>query len=126
VILPPPALSRKGEATEMYQLERMQDEFQEHHTGKISGLRTWEGGKRPRDAAAHWITTKKLQIQQLHRFPNGMIKSAGVSHWDVIVLYREMLTGITAAVGAKNRFLKSMHRLRYLGSGFGLLTATDF
>ena len=41
---------------------------------------------------------QKLQIQQLHRFPNGMIKVRGVLHWDVLGMYREMLTGITAAV----------------------------
>jgi rhamnulokinase len=39
-----------------------------------------------------------LQIKQLHRFPNGMINVRGILHWDVLGMYREMLTGITAAV----------------------------
>ena len=41
---------------------------------------------------------QKLRIQQLHRFPNGMINVRGVLHWDVLAMYREMLTGITAAM----------------------------
>jgi rhamnulokinase len=41
---------------------------------------------------------QKLRIQQLHRFPNGMINVRGVLHWDVLGIYREMLTGITAAM----------------------------
>ena len=40
----------------------------------------------------------QLQIKQLHRFPTGMINVLGRLHWDVLGMYREMLTGITAAV----------------------------
>jgi rhamnulokinase len=40
----------------------------------------------------------QLLITQLHRSPNGMINVRGVLHWDVLGMYREMLTGITAAV----------------------------
>jgi len=39
-----------------------------------------------------------LQIKQLHRFPTGMINVRGRLHWDILGMYREMLTGITAAV----------------------------
>ena len=39
-----------------------------------------------------------LQIKQLHRFPTGMINVRGRLHWDILGMYREMLTGITDAV----------------------------
>ena len=40
----------------------------------------------------------KLQIKQLHRSSNGMINIRGRLYWDVLGMYREMLTGINAAV----------------------------
>jgi sugar (pentulose or hexulose) kinase len=39
----------------------------------------------------------KLQIKQLHRSPNGMINVRGTLHWDIIGIYREMLTGLNIA-----------------------------
>ena len=33
----------------------------------------------------------RLQISQLHRFPNGMINILGNLHWDVLRLYKEIL-----------------------------------
>ena len=36
----------------------------------------------------------RLQISQLHRFPNGMINVLGNLHWDVLGLYKEMLEGM--------------------------------
>lgn len=35
-----------------------------------------------------------LQIEQLHRFHNGMIDVMGSLHWDTLGLYREMLEGM--------------------------------
>ncbi len=68
---------------------------------------------------------KKLQIQQLHRFPNGMINVRGVLHWDVIGMYREMLTGITAAVRKKQE--KSTASASTPGAWISAFsTATDF
>jgi len=39
----------------------------------------------------------KLQINQLHRSSNGMINIRGSLHWDILGMYREMLTGLNAA-----------------------------
>ena len=39
----------------------------------------------------------KLQINQLHRSSNGMISVRGNLHWDILGMYREMLTGLSAA-----------------------------
>ena len=39
----------------------------------------------------------KLQINQLHRSSNGMISVRGNLHWDILGMYREMLTGLNAA-----------------------------
>ena len=40
----------------------------------------------------------KLQIKLLHRSPNGMINVRGNLHWDILSIYREMLTGIRTCV----------------------------
>lgn len=39
----------------------------------------------------------KLQIKQLHRSLNSMINIRGTLHWDILGMYREMLTGLSAA-----------------------------
>jgi rhamnulokinase len=39
---------------------------------------------------------KKLQIKTLHRSPNGMMNIRGRLQWDVLGMYREILTGMTA------------------------------
>ena len=40
----------------------------------------------------------KLQIKLLYRSPNGMINVRGNLHWDILSIYREMLTGIRTCV----------------------------
>ena len=60
---------------------------------------------------------KKLQIKQLHRFPNGMINVRGNLHWDILGMYREMLTGISAAAAQNAGKIDSIG-IRYLGRGF--------
>ncbi len=42
--------------------------------------------------------SKKLQIKLLHRSSNAMINVRGSLHWDILGMYREMLTGISACV----------------------------
>ena len=42
--------------------------------------------------------SKKLQIKLLHRSSNAMINVRGNLHWDILGMYREMLTGISACV----------------------------
>jgi len=66
---------------------------------------------------------QKLRIQQLHRFPNGMINVRGVLHWDVIGMYREMLTGITAAVAQNTGKIDSIGFDTW-GVDFGLFDLT--
>jgi len=39
----------------------------------------------------------KLQIKQLHRSPNRMINVRDTLHWDILGIYREMLTGLNIA-----------------------------
>ncbi len=68
---------------------------------------------------------KKLQLQQLHRFPNGMINIRGVLHWDVIGMYREMLTGITATVAQNTGKIDSIGFDTW-GVDFGLFDGNGF
>jgi rhamnulokinase len=44
------------------------------------------------------LDDNKLQIKLLHRSPNGMINVRGNLHWDILSIYREMLTGIRTCV----------------------------
>ena len=41
----------------------------------------------------------RLKIEQLHRFPNGMINVMGNLHWDILGLYREMLEAMRICAG---------------------------
>lgn len=41
----------------------------------------------------------RLQISELHRFPNGMINVLGNLHWDVLGQYQELLEGMRISAG---------------------------
>jgi rhamnulokinase len=38
----------------------------------------------------------RLTLQEIHRFPHGMIDTLGSLHWDILGLYREMLHSLVA------------------------------
>ena len=38
-----------------------------------------------------------LELEEVHRFPNGIVDVNGSLHWDVLGIYREMLAGLRAA-----------------------------
>ena len=45
------------------------------------------------------IRNKRLEMKEIHRFPNRQIKLGGHVHWDFLALFEEMKTGIRKAVG---------------------------
>ncbi len=40
------------------------------------------------------ITRRRVEINELHRFPNGAVRAGGSLFWDVLGIYRETLAGI--------------------------------
>jgi rhamnulokinase len=40
------------------------------------------------------VTPRTLQLEEVHRFPNGPIDLAGSLHWDLVGLYGEVLAGM--------------------------------
>jgi rhamnulokinase len=43
----------------------------------------------------------RLQLEVVHRFPNGPVRTLDTLHWDVLRLWAEMLVGLRKAVGSK-------------------------
>jgi rhamnulokinase len=41
-------------------------------------------------------TDLRVELNEMHRFPNGAVRVGGSLHWDVVGIYREMLEGIRA------------------------------
>ena len=102
------------------------------HKAYLQERRTWENiwpliwePKSGRAMLGTLDENKKLQLQQLHRFPNGMINVRGVLHWDVIGMYREMLNGITAAVARNTGKIDSIGFDTW-GVDFGLFDGNGF
>src|SRR3569833_1578041 len=44
----------------------------------------------------------ELSLHEVHRFPNEPVRVAWTLHWDVLGLYREVLTGLRGADGAES------------------------
>ncbi len=42
---------------------------------------------------------RRMQLDEIHRFENGAVPAAGGLFWDVLGLWRELLTGLRAAAG---------------------------
>lgn len=42
---------------------------------------------------------QRLQLEVIHRFPNGAVRTLDTIHWDVLRLYQEMLTGLRKCAG---------------------------
>ncbi|WP_436702186.1 rhamnulokinase [Nocardioides sp. BYT-33-1] len=40
------------------------------------------------------ITTERVEINEMHRFPNGAVRARGALFWDVLGIHRETLSGI--------------------------------
>ena len=44
------------------------------------------------------LTDHRMQVQELHRFPNDPVSVRGRLHWDVLRLYHEIKAGLTKAL----------------------------
>src|SRR5438094_6841481 len=42
---------------------------------------------------------QRLQLEVVHRFPNGPVRTLDALHWDVLRLYGEMLQALRACAG---------------------------
>jgi rhamnulokinase len=42
------------------------------------------------------VSTRSLELREVHRFPNGPVELNGSLHWDVVGLFQHVLTGLEA------------------------------
>jgi len=42
------------------------------------------------------VSTSQLQLEEMHRFPNGAVSAGGALFWDILGIHREVLAGIRA------------------------------
>lgn len=54
------------------------------------------GAESGRVMAGLW-NGKQMQLEEVHRFPNGAVSIAGTFRWDILRLWQEIQNGITAA-----------------------------
>ena len=47
--------------------------------------------------ALGWLEAGTLEVEILHRFPNGAVPIRGALHWDIVGLWREILHGLRLA-----------------------------
>lgn len=40
------------------------------------------------------VTSRQVEVEQLHRFPNGAVRTRGSLHWDALGIHRETLAGV--------------------------------
>ncbi|MBI4581558.1 MAG: rhamnulokinase [Planctomycetes bacterium] len=69
------------------------------------------------------ITDSKLELNELHRFPNGPVRTGDELHWDVLRLWTEMKAGVAIA-GRQAGGLKGVG-IDTWGVDFGLLGRGD-
>jgi len=67
---------------------------------------------------------KHLQIEEVHRFPNGGVRLGESLHWDVLGLWSEIKAGLSKAAAQSGGDLRSIG-LDTWGVDFGLLDAND-
>lgn len=63
----------------------------------------------------------RLELQEVHRFPNGGVRAGGTLHWDILRLYADVLAGLHAA--ARDHDLAAFG-IDSWAVDFGLLDAT--
>ncbi len=66
----------------------------------------------------------RLELQEIHRFPNGPVRVGDSLHWDVLRLWEEMKKGLALAVQACGDSLISLG-VDAWGVDFGLLDRSD-
>lgn len=54
------------------------------------------------------LKDQKIELNEVHRFPNKIISIFDSLHWDILYLYEEMLNGITKAVIDGNDDIESI------------------
>ena len=57
----------------------------------------------------------KIVLEELHRFPNGPVKTAGALHWNIDGLFNELKTGLKKAAAQKSAHRQHQHR--FVGRG---------
>src|SRR5689334_2222496 len=69
------------------------------------------------------VSDQKLELRELHRFPNGPIHTLDELHWDVLRLWSEMKAGVAKAIKEAGQ----LHGIGIdtWGVDFALLDAND-
>lgn len=62
----------------------------------------------------------RLELREIHRFPNRLTRAAGHFHWDVLALFSELKTGLARLASEGHRDLKGIG-VDTWGVDFGLL-----
>jgi rhamnulokinase len=87
-------------------------------SGRVLLGRLYKNPDSPKDG------TSRLELQEIHRFPNGPIQMDGSLHWDVERLWAEMKHGLAMAVREAGDSLISLG-VDTWGVDFGLLDESD-
>ena len=51
------------------------------------------------------VGPSRLELREVHRFPNEPVRLPDGLHWDILRLYREVLRGLRIAAGAAEPIL---------------------
>jgi rhamnulokinase len=79
----------------------MSDNASEQHSSLHVAVDLGASGGR---VALGWLEGQRLEVEILHRFPNGAVPIRGALHWDIVGLWREVLHGLAIA-GTRGREL---------------------